>query len=97
MKISYIMTIGSIIYLEGRGYIISGNVDFGNKGEALYIGEKESQIVVKSYDFYNFYIKDVRLSTSITGDFSLGILLYDSENVHRIKVGDKVYAIIEDK
>lgn len=96
MNISYIMTIGSIIYLKGKGYIISGSVDLNNGEKPLDIENKESEILIKSDTFYKFWIRDIRVSTSIAGNLSLGILVDDLESISHVKVGDKVYSIIND-
>ena len=96
MNISYIMTIGSIVYLKEKGHIISGSVDLNGEEKALDIGNKGSEILIKSDVFYKFWIKDIRISTSIAGNLSLGILVNDSESIAHIKVGDKIYSIIND-
>ena len=97
MKVHYVMTIGSIIYVKEKGYIIIGDKKRNPDDNRLYIGKIDSQIFVESNGCnYKFKIKDVKAATSIGGELNIGIYIYDSENIHRIKVGDKLYSILEE-
>ena len=98
MVLSYIMTVGGIICTKEKKYIICGTPNYAHNNNELYIGRKDDSIYVESNGSnYEFKIKDVTLSTSIGGELSLGIFVYESENIHHIKVGDKVYSIIDDE
>ena len=95
MTMEYIMTIGIIIYIEGKGYVIGGTVAGDRSSKGFYIGKENDGILVESDDIsYSFIIKGVKISSSFLGNWTIGILVYDSEDIHSIKVGDKVHAIV---
>ena len=109
MTLKYIMTVGVVIFIREKGHVIAGTVeksrimdsrikDKDMKNDYVYIGKINDSILVKSDNSdYKFEIKNVKLSPTFIGNTTIGILVYDSENIHHIKVGDRVYAIIEDK
>ena len=95
MKLRYIMTVGDIIYHVRNGHIIVGSKKHNRDEDRIYIGRKEDQIFVGTDNLkYKFEVKDISVSTAFIGDTIIGILVYDSEDIHSIKVGDKVYAIV---
>lgn len=92
MNSNYFMTVGAVIYIKEKGYVITGTID--SDIDKLYIGEKNDYIIVKSEGFnYEFKIKDINVSTSISGNFNIGILILESENISNINIGDKVYSV----
>ena len=94
MALKYIMTVGDVIYFNGKGHIVLGTKKYNRDENRIYTGKKNGQIFVGSDNFkHKFEVKDI----SISGDTVIGILIYDSENIHHIKVGDKVYSIIDDE
>jgi len=96
MVYEQIMRVGMTIGDKQKGNIIVGEVDprfSSNNTKVPHLAEK--YIMVKtSTEELQFKVKRMDLSTSIAGNLSLGILIYDSDEFIKIKSGDEVFAVL---
>ena len=92
------MSVNDVIYYKVKGHIILGSKKYNRDENSIYVGKKDGRILVGTDSLkYEFEVKDISISIAFIGDIVIGILIHDSEDIDRIKIGDKVYAIIEDE
>ncbi|WP_188066455.1 hypothetical protein [Brevibacillus brevis] len=97
MMYEHIMRVGMTINDKKRGGIILGGVDptfSSNNTKVPNISEKYIMVKTTTEEL-KFKVKKMDLSTSITGNLSIGINIYDSDDFIKIKSGDEVLLVLD--
>ena len=88
------MMIGDIAVIPEIGDVIIGNNPKIVKNDLSMLCKKgQDIIVVKEGEELKFKVKDIRLSFTFTEKIIINIILENSEDFVKLKVGDLVYKI----
>ncbi|ATF16277.1 hypothetical protein A616_31275 [Brevibacillus brevis X23] len=97
MMYEHIMRVGMTINDKKRGCIIVGGVDptfSSNNTKVPNIVDKYIMVKTTTEEL-KFKVKKMDLSTSITGNLSIGISTYDSDDFSKVKSGDEVLLVLD--
>ncbi|ASJ56395.1 hypothetical protein BP422_24200 [Brevibacillus formosus] len=97
MMYEHIMRVGMTINDKNRGCIIVGGVDptFSSNNTKIRNITDRFIMVKSTTEELKFKVKKIDLSTSITGNLSIGISIYDSDDFIKIKAGDEVLLVLD--
>lgn len=97
MCYEHIMQIGLTVNDKKRGFIIIGGADPKFTSDNL-IGLNiiDKYITVRTpTENLIFKVKKVDISTSISENLNIGIIIYDSDDFTKIKAGNEVFIILD--